>query len=86
MTTFVFYIAIVSLSAAFLLALLNKWNVIEWLQVHSPCEKLYQMFSCPFCLSWWMCVIISVTLAVVTGEGFLLFVPFCATVLTIKLW
>lgn len=79
-------IIIIALLAAFVLALLNKWGVIEWLQVHAPSETLYKMFSCRFCMSWWLCVIISVTLAVMTGDVNLAFVPFFATVITVKLW
>lgn len=86
MIDFVCWIAVVSLAAAFFLSLLSKWKVIEWLQVHAPSEFLYKLFSCKFCVSWWTCVIISLTLCVATGWFALMAVPICSTIITRELW
>lgn len=34
MEQFIYYIIVVALIAAFVLTLLRKWGVIEWVQVH----------------------------------------------------
>ena len=83
---FACYVAIVSLSAAFLLSLAVKWGWLEWLQVHAPSDFLHELFSCKFCCSFHVSAIISLTLCVVTGEWLLLAVPVCSTVITRELW
>ena len=79
-------IVIVSLSAAFFLGLAVKWHWLEWLQKHAPNDFLNKLFSCKFCCSWWMSVIISLILCVITGNLWLLAVPVCTTVITRELW
>ena len=80
------WVAVVALSAAFLLGLAVKWNWLEWLQVHAPNEFLHKLFSCKFCCSFWMGLAISLTLCVATGEWILLLAPVCTTVITRELW
>lgn len=86
MIEFVCNIIVVSLLAAFVLSLAVKWNWLEWLQVHAPSDFLHKLFSCKFCCSFWVSVIISLTLCVVTGQWLLLAVPFCSTVIVRELW
>lgn len=83
---FIAWIAVIALVAAFVLSLLSKWKVIEWLQVHAPNDFLHELLSCRFCLSWWTCVIISLTLCVVTGYVALIASPICSTLLTREIW
>lgn len=85
MLDLVAYIIIVALSGAFVLALLNKWRVLEWLQVHAPGEFLHQLFSCHFCSSWWVCLIISLPLWWVIGP-WAAAVPVCSTMIAVRLW
>lgn len=73
---------VVALVAAFLLALMDKWGILEWLQVHAPNEFLYKLFSCRFCCSFWMGLLVSVVLAIVMGQWYLLFCPIYSTILT----
>lgn len=83
---FVCWVAVVALLAAFLLGLAVKWHWLEWLQVHAPNAFFEQLFNCKFCCSWWVCVVLSLTLCVATGQLALLVVPFCATVIARELW
>lgn len=85
-TGFVCYVAAVALSAAFLLSLAVKWHWLEWLQIHAPNDFLHELFSCKFCCSWWVSVIISLTLCITTGDWLLLLVPVCSTVIARELW
>ena len=83
---FICWVAVVTLAAAFLLSLSVKWKWLEWLQVHAPNEFFEQMFNCKFCCSWWVSVLISLTLCVATGQIALLAVPICSTVIVRELW
>lgn len=83
---FVCWVAVVALAAAFLLALVVKWKWLEWLQVHAPNDFLHQLFTCKFCCSWWVCVIISLTLCVATGHWILMAAPICSTLIARELW
>ena len=85
-TGFICYVAVVALAAAFLLSLMVKWHWLEWLQVHAPNEFFEQMFNCKFCMSWWVSVLISLTLCIVTGNWWLLLVPVCSTIIARELW
>lgn len=85
-TEFISWVAIITLATAFILALAQKWKIVEWLQVHAPNDFLNELFSCKFCFSFHVSVIISLILALVTNEWLLLFVPICSTVVTCRLW
>lgn len=83
-------VVIVALAAAWLLLLLYKWGVVEWLQVHG-CEFVHKLASCDFCLSWWCCVTITAVLILANFAIFgvfhveHLFIPMLANPLTRKL-
>lgn len=83
---FVCWVAVVALAAAFLLALAAKWKWLEWLQVHAPNDFFGRLFNCKFCCSWWVCVGISLTLCVATGQWILAAVPICSTLIARELW
>ena len=85
-TEFICWVACVGAAAAFLLSLLAKWGWLEWMQVHAPCEMLSRLLGCKFCLSFWTCAALSLSLAAVTGEWALLAVPVCSTLITRELW
>lgn len=84
MKEFIFYVIAISLLAAFLLTLLRKWGVIEWVQVHGN-DFFSKMFSCDFCLSWWMGVVLSVAGALIVNDPAVLLIPFFSTALTRRL-
>ena len=83
---FVCWVAVVALTSAFLLGLAVKWQWLEWLQIHAPNALFEKMFNCKFCCSWWVGVIISLSLCVATGQWVLLAVPVCSTVIARELW
>lgn len=76
----------VALAASFTLSLLDKWGFIEWAQLHAPNEFFNRMFSCKFCLSWWMGVWLCIFVAVRTGDPRMLLIPIFATPIIRKLW
>lgn len=71
---------LVSLLARFILTLMRKWGVLEWLQTRAN-AFFYKMLTCPFCCTWWTCVAICLAGYVVSGYGWILIVPFFATAL-----
>ena len=81
MEHFIYNIIVVALIAAFVLTLLRKWGVIEWVQIHGN-DFFSKMFSCDFCLSWWTCVLICFFALIFTGNPAFLGVPFCSTMIT----
>jgi hypothetical protein len=81
MKEFIFYVILVAMLAAFVLTLLRKWGVIEWVQVHGN-DFFAKMFSCDFCLSWWAGVLICFFALIFTGNPAFLGVPFCSTMIT----
>ncbi len=83
---FVCWVAVVALVAAFVLGLAVKWGWLEWLQVHAPNDFFAKLLNCKFCCSFWVGLIISLTLLAVTAHWSLLAVPFCSTIITRELW
>ena len=81
MEHFIYNIIVVALIAAFVLTLLRKWGVIEWVQIHGN-DFFSKMFNCDFCLSFWAGVALAILLAFITGNPTLLLVPFCSTMIT----
>ena len=58
--------------------LLKKWGVIEWVQVHGN-AFFDKLVSCDYCLNWWLAWCVVVVALVVTGEWWLAGVPFFST-------
>ena len=90
MITYLCTVVVVALAAAWLLLLLSKWGVIEWLQIHGS-NFVHKLASCYFCLSWWCCVVVT---AVFISVNFVifgvfhvehLFIPILSNPLTRKL-
>lgn len=81
---FICWCIVVGLLTAWMLTLADKWGWREWLQVHAPNDFLYALFTCNFCCSWWVGVIISLILLVATGQWEMLVVPMISTMITRK--
>ena len=81
MIQFVCVVVLVALMASFLVLLLTKWGVVEWLQVHGD-ELLSKMASCSFCLSFWVCLLVTMVVVLGTDNALYMSVPFFATPIT----
>lgn len=81
MMLFLARIIVVALIAAFVLTLARKWGIIENAQIHGN-DFVARLFSCNFCLSWWVCLFISIIWFVATGDLSYLGVPFAAPMIT----
>ena len=73
------YSVFVALVAAFVVALLKKWGVAEYMQVHGD-RFTSQLFSCDFCMSWWASVLVMlVSVWFVDDNAAFLLAPVLAT-------
>ena len=68
----------VALMAAFVVVLLKKWGIAEWMQVHGN-GFVSQLFSCDFCMSWWASVIIAIAGVLLLNDAAFLLAPVLAT-------
>lgn len=60
-------IIIIALTAAFVLLLLKKTGVINWLQLHGN-DIIHELASCDFCLSFWICLLLSAIASVIRSN------------------
>lgn len=60
-------VVLVALAAAFIVVLVKKWGIAEWMQVHGD-RYMYRLFSCDFCMSFWTCVLICCVWSAVTDD------------------
>lgn len=74
-------IIVVSLLSAFCLILAKKWGYVERMQI-SKNEILSELAHCDFCLSFWMCWIVSLVGLAITRDLSFLAIPFCSTPIT----
>ena len=72
------YSVFVALVAAFVVALLKKWGVAEYMQVHGD-RFTSQLFSCDFCMSWWVSVVIAAGAVLLFNDLAFLLAPVLAT-------
>lgn len=83
--TAILYLSLINASVgAFILSLLTKWGVIEWLQVHGS-DLVSRMANCWFCLSWWVNVLLAILAMIVTQHWECMAIPFIATPITRQL-
>lgn len=81
MIQFICAAIIIALIACWVILFITKIGLREYLQVHST-KVISQMFSCDFCVSWWLCLLLSVCFSIGAGDPVLLFCAFCATPIT----
>lgn len=75
------YCLLVAALAAFVILLITKAGGREFVQVNA-CRTLARLFSCDFCLSFWLCLILSLILFLITKDPKALLTPFFSTPLT----
>ena len=79
-----------SIVISFIIIVANKWNIIDYIQLYSKHDIVVKLFSCNFCLSFWI-AFISVTLTIIINpqildkNQFILLIPILVSVLTNKL-
>lgn len=84
MINFIISVALIALVASWTILFMTKTGAREYIEVHAP-RLVAEMFSCDFCLAWWLGVILSAALAIGIGEWIYLCCPFFSTTLTRRL-
>lgn len=79
-----FFAVITALIATFILLLAYKLGAIEWLQVHGN-DFVSKLANCTFCLSWWMCLAVSMVFIIDSRDLSFLIIPIIATPIARKL-
>lgn len=75
MTEILVFGLVLALASSFVLTLGHKWGVVTWLQVHAPCDLLWRLFGCDFCMSWWCSVALASVWCAVSGDWWLMVSP-----------
>lgn len=81
MQLYLFIIVFISLIAAFIITLLKKIGVIEYMQIKGN-NLIHKLANCDFCLSFWIGGIFAFILAAATREPMFLAVPLFSTMIT----
>ena len=74
-------IVLVALAAAFVVLLVKKWGIAEWMQVHGD-KYMSQLFSCDLCMSFWSAMMICLFLACLYDNGMWVLAPMVTTPVT----
>lgn len=81
MSEFVFLVFLVSLASAFVVLLMKKWGITEWMQIHGD-EYMSKLFGCDLCMSFWAAVILCLPLCMFFDSGLYMFMPVFSTPIT----
>ena len=81
MTELLFFIIIIALAAAFVVLLVKKWRIAEWMQIHGDAFTS-KLFSCDLCMSFWSAFIITLAVMCITDQTQLVFAPILTTPIT----
>ena len=73
-----------SLVSSSIILLMGKWGVTEKMQQEAP-DLISKMFSCPFCLGFWISLFLSVVFVIFTNELLYIATPVAAAPLIRKL-
>lgn len=82
MIEFSVVVALVALGASWVICLGYKWGIIEYWQTMTRFEIINKMLNCHFCLSWWVCVVLSLAAVVLLDDLVYIIVPIFSTNIT----
>lgn len=74
-------VVMVALLAAFIVLVVKKWGIAEWMQIHGD-KYMSKLFSCDLCMSFWAAMILCLGMCCWDDEMFYLFVPIFTTPIT----
>ena len=84
MMDFILLTIIIALFSCFVILLIEKIGYRELMLVRSP-KLIADLFSCDFCLSWWINLIITLVFCVMECELYFICCAVAATPITRKL-
>ena len=81
MTEMLEIVVIIALAAAFMVLLVKKWGIAEWMQVHGD-KFTSQLFSCDLCMSFWAGVLVTFIVVCVQDNALYVLAPVFSTPIT----
>ena len=84
MIEFVFLTLIIALFATFVILLTERVGIREKAQIRAP-KLIAELFSCDFCLSFWVCLITSLVISAFSNIDIVLLTAIASTPITRKL-
>ena len=84
MIDFILLTIIIALFSCFIILFIEKIGYRELMQVRAP-KLISELFSCDFCLSWWINLIITLVFCVMECEWYFICCAVAATPITRKL-
>lgn len=84
MIDFILLTIIIALFSCFVILFIEKIGYRELMQVRAP-KLIAELFSCDFCLSWWINLIITLVFCVMECEWCFICCAIAATPITRKL-
>lgn len=78
MRRFLIVAIIIALIVSFVILFITKIGWREKIQVHAP-KLISDLFSCTFCLSWWLSLLIAICFVIILGDLRLILASICAT-------
>lgn len=76
---------IAGVMAWWLVTLADKRGWLTTLQSNAPNDWVWQLFSCHYCMSWWISLIICIIAVIFTGQWELMLSAFIGTLVGVKL-
>ena len=84
MMDFILLTIIIALFSCFVILFIDKIGYRELMQVRAP-KLISELFSCDFCLSWWINLTITLVFCVMECEWYFICCAIAATPITRKL-
>lgn len=78
----VYHVICTALLAAFIILLLGKLGIRDYIVSRSPVKFISKLFDCDFCLSFWTACLIAGIAALCIGDITFMLIPFFSTPLT----
>ena len=77
--TLVAFIVVVALLSAFMILLMGRIGLRDTIIMKVPSKTLSELFSCDFCLGFWLSAILATYIAIYEGEPIYLTIPLFST-------
>lgn len=74
MLNYAIYILLISLLCDFIIVVLDKFGILELLQV-SRYKLISKLANCKFCLGFWLSLIFSIVLVIIFKDIIFVFIP-----------
>lgn len=56
---------VIALVTAFIRVVMQKWGILEWLEINSP-GLIAKMFSCSFCSAFWFATVVGLFIVILS--------------------